>query len=694
MTPGWRSRGFVRARPMPLVTTESLLDDLRARIEAGYPLLFLRTWEEERWERLLADLLLEMERGVVVWSRTTGLQPPPDAQPARTLTGAALLDLLERYPQDHVFLLKDFHPDLNDPAVIRRLRDLAIALPERRQTLLFLDPVAHVPLELEKDAIILGLPLPQYDDFRGELDSVLTSLRGEQPTLELSPEDEDRLIKAVLGLTLSEGRKAWLRALRGQNGLTEQALAALISEKRALASASDLLEFYDLDAGVEDVGGLDELKEWLRRRALAYSPRAREQGIPLPKGALLLGVQGCGKSLTARATARLLSFPLIRLDISNVLSGQRGESEKNLRDVLHLVESIAPAVLWLDELEKGFAGLEGDSFNDATMARIVGSFLLWMQEQSKPIFVVATANSVTNLPPEMLRRGRFDELFFIDLPNYAERLQILKIHLTKKGWKPERFRLDILAEKTDGYSGAELEQVVAAAIIDAFGRGQVLTDDDLDRSRRHLVPLSKTMEDKIFALRQWAQDRCRRATSDNRVAQMLDMEQRQGFLDDAEQESENVPPWAALAQAGQLKAAIVEYVRTSGEVLFPQLVDDLSKYVDVTGDIGLAPRSNGNTVLWVGMSQELCELIMDLVSSRRIYIHPADPERYRRIQRGLRLPLLGEPTDEKLPRPKWLPASLRTGPHPVHAARLAKLGRIKVAGLRDEASVESGASAD
>lgn len=678
---------------MPLPHTEATLEDLRMRMEAGYPLLFLRSWEEERWERLLAELLLEMERGLVVWSRTQGLQPPPQAEPTPAQTALDVLHQLDRYPEDHVFLLKDFHPDLHDPHVVRRLRDLVQVLPARRQTLLLLDPVAKVPCELEKDALVLELPLPQYDDFRAELDNVLADLRRQEPRLELTADDEDRLIKGVLGLTLSEGRKAWCRALRGQTRLTDQALSALIAEKRTLAAASDLLEFHDLDAGVEDVGGLDELKEWLRRRALAYTPRAREQGIPLPKGALLLGVQGCGKSLTARATARLLSFPLIRLDMANLLSAQRGASEKNLREVLRLVESIAPAVLWLDEMEKGFAGLEGDSFGDATMARLVGSFLMWMQEQTKPIFVVATANSIQNLPPELLRRGRFDELFFIDLPNYAERLQILTIHLARRGWKPERFRLDLLAEHTEGYSGAELEQVVSAAIIDAFGRGQVLTDEDLDRARRNLVPLSKTMEDKIFALRQWAQDRCRRATSDNRVVQMLAAEQRHGWLEEADRQTEALPPWAALAQAGQLKAAIVEYVRQGGEVLFPQLIDDLQPYAAVVGDQGLAPRSNGNTVLWVGMSQELCELLIELVSSRRIYVHPTEVERYRRIQRGLKLPLLGEPTDEKLPRPKWLPASLRTTPHPVHAARLARLGRIRLAHTSGEAAGTSGATA-
>ncbi len=665
---------------MGVVTAESVLEDLRGRIDAGYPLLFLKTWEEHRWEGLIAELSLEMERGLVVWSATEGWQPPAQADSGRNVDPATILDQLAQYPPEHVFLLKDFHPYLKQPAVIRRLRDLVQELPARKQTLLFLDPVAQIPMELERDALSIPLPLPGYDEFRAALDEFLEAERQGDSPLELSPEQEDRLVKGVLGLSLQEGRKAWKRALQGATTLTDSALAALVSEKRALAAASEFLEFYDLDAGVDDVGGLDELKEWLRRRSMAYSPEARERGIPLPKGALLLGVQGCGKSLTARATAKLLAFPLVRLDIANLLSGARGSSEKNLRDVMHLVESIAPAVLWLDEMEKGFAGLEGDSFNDATMARLVGSFLLWMQELTKPVFVIATANSVTNLPPEMLRRGRFDELFFIDLPNFHERQHILKIHLSKKNWRPERFRVDELAEKTEGYSGAELEQMIAAAIIDAFGRGQVLTDEDLDRARRQLVPLSVTMEDKIFALRQWAQDRCRRATSDNRVTQMLDAEQRFSPLE-IEDDDRPLAPWEVLAQAGQVKAAIVEYVRAQGEVLFPQLITAMKPYMETTGEVGLAVKTNPNTVLWCGMSAEFCAALMELSIARRLYVHPAEPDEYRKQQAALKLPLLGEPTDEKLARPKWLPSSLRVGPHPVHAAKLARLARIQLANV-------------
>ena len=664
--------------------TEAVLDDIRARIESGYPLLFLKTAEEDRWERELAELALESERGLVTWTITCGLQPPISGEDHESPSASRLLTQIRDYPEEHLFLIKDFHPYLQDSLVLRQLRDLLPELIAQRKTLLLFGPVLQVPLELEKDSVRIELPIPDYDDLRDEFDQVLAVLRQAANPLQLSSDNEDRLIKAVMGLTAQEARKAWMRALRGRTELNDEVFTTLISEKRTLASGSDLLEFYDLDENVADIGGLDQLKEWMSKRAEAYSPRAREQGIPLPKGMLLLGVQGCGKSLTARATARLLSFPLMRLDIAALLGAQRGESEKNMRSVLSLVESIAPAVLWLDEIEKGFAGVEGDGVGaaDATMLRLVGTFLTWMAEIQKPIFVVATANSVENLPPEMLRRGRFDELFFVDLPNFEERKHILGIHLKKRGWKTEQFDLSDLARRTDGFSGAELEQIVVTALIEAFGNGQILSQEELERAWRSTVPLSVTMEDKIFALRNWAQDRCRRATSDSRVTAMLEAEQRIDTtripVDD--DDSAPLPPWAQLAASGQLKAGIVEYVRKEGDVLFPSLVEAMSPYMEVAGDQGLAVRSNPNTVLWAGMSQPLCELICELVSSKRLYIHPTDIERYKEIQKGVRLPILKEPTDEKIPRASWLAASLRTAPHPIHSARLSRIGRMKLGG--------------
>ena len=617
------------------------------------------------------------------WTVTSGLQPAGPTDLDGTPAPGLLLKQLESYASNHVFLIKDFHPYVNDPVIIRHLRDLLPVLIEQQKTVLMFGPSSSVPLELEKDSVKIELPLPDYDDLQQEFGQTLDALqRTQSQTLELTTFDEERLINSVLGLTAQEAKKAWLRVLRGQTKLTDHTFTTLIAEKRTLAAGSDFLEFYGLEENVADIGGLDQLKEWIAKRAEAYSPRAREQGVPLPKGMLLLGIQGCGKSLTARATARLLSFPLIRLDIAALLGAQRGESEKNMRTVLSLVESIAPAVLWLDEIEKGFAGVEndGETAADATMLRLLGTFLTWMAGLKQPIFVVATTNAIENLPPEMLRRGRFDELFFVDLPNFDERRNILDIHLRKRGWQTDTFDLDDLARRSEGFSGAELEQIVVTALIDAFGNQRVLSQADLELAWRSTVPLSVTMEDKIFQLRTWAQDRCRRATSDSRVTAMLDEDQRREAKRQAAEKSRTAatPAWMRLAAAGQMKAAIVEFVRAKGDVLFPELTDALDQYLTASGDQGLAVRSNPNLVLWTGLSQATGEMICELVTSKRLYVHPTDVERYKSIQRVVRLPLVKEPTDEKLPRATWLPSSLRTAPHPIHGGRLARIGRMKL----------------
>lgn len=663
------------------MSTETVLTDLKERILSGYPLLFFQSWEEDRWEQKLADLALELERGIVIWTASQGWQPPATTDANLAAVPSALANDILTYPADHLFLVKDFHPFLSDSLTVRRIRDALPQLIAERKTVVFLSPLTSVPAELVKDAVRLELPLPAYEDLRDELDEVLTQLHAQRSgPAHLTEADQDRLIKATMGLSSQEAKKAWQRALTGREEMSDEMIIEIIAEKRSLAQGSDLLEFYDLEEGVNDVGGLDQLKDWLHRRSDAYSPRAREQGIPLPKGVLLLGVQGCGKSLTARASARLLGFPLIRLDIANLLSSERGGTEKNLREVLRLCESIAPVVLWMDEMEKGFAGVEGVQNSDATMNRLVGSFLTWMMEVKKPVFVVATANSVEKLPPEMLRRGRFDELFFIDLPNYYERKNILEIHLQRRGWKPENFDLDTLAEKTEGFSGAELEQVVTSALIEAFGDGRLVNDDDLERCRRVTVPLSVTMEEKIFQLRQWAEERCRRATSDSRVTQMLEDEQRDSLRGGYEipVPEKELATWAALAKHGQFKAAVTEYIRGNGETNFPQLQTAMEDYLPTAGDQGLAVRTNPNIVLWSGMSQELCQIIVDLVASKRLYVHPTTLADYQSLNASLKLPTLFEPTDTKLTKPHWMPSALRTAPHPVHHARLSRIARMKL----------------
>ena len=424
------------------------------------------------------------------------------------------------------------------------------------------------------------------------------------------------------------------------------------------------------------MGGLEVLKEWLSQRADAFSERAKEQGIPMPKGVLLLGVQGCGKSLTARATARLLSFPLVRLDVANLLSSDRGSSERNLRSVLRLMETIAPAVLWLDEIEKGFAGGGEGPGTDATMSRLIGSFLTWMEARKAAVFVVATANSVANLPPEMLRRGRFDELFFVDLPNYHERKHILSIHLGKRGWKSDKYDLTSIANKSEGYSGAELEQVVVSAMIDAYGQGRVLAQEDLEKSREQLVPLSVTMEEKVFQLREWANTRCRRATSDSRVTQMLEEEQRHAqFLDEAEAAKEQ---WMELAEHGQLNAAVIEYLRRCDAAPFPKLQEDFAPFLTTTGEQGLALRADPNVVLWSGMSQELAELLSSLIAQRRIYIHATGIDMYKALGKALKLPVVEKLDETKQARPVWMPAAFRLLPPEGGSGRFARVARIKL----------------
>jgi SpoVK/Ycf46/Vps4 family AAA+-type ATPase len=664
------------------MNSTSALDQIRSRIVSRYTLLFLKTWEEERWETALSEVALDIERGLVVWTVTDGAQPPSNPDAAMSTDPHAFLDEIEAYPPEHLFLIKDFHPYLQDPRVVRKLRDLTTRLGAQQKTLLFMGPIVEIPIDLQKEAFSFDLPLPGIEEVRNELADVIDQLESSgEKVPELTPEFEEKLLKAVLGLTAREARKALLLSISGREQLDDEVFKTLVAEKRHLVQGSDLLEFYDLDEGVKDVGGLEVLKDWLLQRSEAFTERAREQGIPMPKGVLLLGVQGCGKSLTARATARLLSFPLVRLDVANLLSGDRGSSERNLRDVLRLMETIAPAVLWLDEIEKGFAGGgEGASGKgegqDTVMTRLVGGFLTWMEARKAPVFVVATANSIAGLPPEMLRRGRFDELFFVDLPNYHERINILGIHLGKRGWKPDKYDLATIANKSEGYSGAELEQIVSAAMIDAYGQGRVLAQDDLERARDQLVPLSITMEEKVFQLREWANTRCRRATSDSRVTKMIEEEQREAsFLEEEEPTKEQ---WMELAEHGQLNAAVIEYLRRCEEAPFPTLQEDFSPFLETSGEQGLALRADPNVVLWSGMSQPLAELLSSLISQRRIYIHQTPAETYKALGKGVKLPLLEKLDEQKQPRPVWMPAAFKLLPPDGGSGRFARVARIKL----------------
>jgi ATP-dependent 26S proteasome regulatory subunit len=655
------------------MATTDALDDLRRRIIAGYPILLLRTYEEQRWEDELADLALEVERGLVTWSATSGFQPPLGAN-SDTATVLEGLRQIDSYPAEHLFLLKDLHPYLAEPEIVRKLRDMLPALTRERKTLLLMSPVESLPVELIKDVTVIELPLPGPEEIRGQLHQCLAEA-GLTGASAITSRQEDRLVQAVLGLTTAEARNAFSKVLLGIDGFTEEVFPRLVAEKRHLIQGANLLEFFDLDEGLEDIGGLDSLKEWVQQRANAFAPEAQARGISNPRGVLLAGIQGCGKSLSARAIARILGFPLVRLDIGALLESARGGSEQNLRDVLKLMETIAPAVLWLEEIDKAFAGFDEEASSDATMSRLVGRFLTWLQEHRAPVFVVATANNVAKLPPEMLRRGRFDELFFVDLPNFHERLAIYRIHLAKRGWKPEKFDLDRLSEESDGYSGAEIEQVVNSAIIEAHAQNRMPTQIDLSEARERTVPLSVTMEDEIFQLREWARSRCRQATMDYRLIEVMEAEQRRGELPQAEK-SEN-PKWVQLAEHGQLAAAIVEYVRLLDHVQWGQLLEDLGPYANLRGDYGLVLRSDPKVAICIRISRELADLLCEYIDGKRLYLNRISLEEVAAGERP-QLPAIDDLIETRVNRAVWLPTKLRLVPPPGGSGRLAHVARIKM----------------
>jgi uncharacterized protein YajQ (UPF0234 family) len=480
---------------------------------------------------------------------------------------------------------------------------------------------------------------------------------------------------AVAGLTLTETSRAIRRSLFGAKKFDEEVITKLVAEKKYMLQGNDLLEFQDLKEATTDVGGLEGLKTWIDQRAKAFSAEAKAQGIKQPKGVFLLGVQGCGKSLSARVIARQLGFPLVRLDFSNLLQAGRGSSEKNLREVLRLMETISPAVLWMEELDKGFAGFSTESDADAAMSRMVGVFLTWMQEHEDPVFVVATANNIDNLPPEILRRGRFDELFFIDLPNPNERKNIFRIHLEKRQIDLSTIDLEKLSIKTEGYSGAEIEQIVNSTVIEAYTQNRAVTMHDLLEMRDLTVPLSVTMEEPIFQLREWARSRCRPATPDSRVMRMMEEENRLG--DSLTNEKPQKRKWEEYLENNLFGEAFVEYVKFKDLGYFPDLIHNVSRHMITTGDYDLVLESDNMVKLWQGISQEFAEQIAKYIHNKRVYVHVIDVAEYQKQNQLLHLPVIKTLRDSKYPKQVWLPSQLRPMPPAEGSGRLAKVQVLK-----------------
>ncbi|GMW00750.1 MAG: ATPase [Candidatus Hydrogenedentota bacterium] len=497
------------------------LRELDLLIRARHSLIYIVTWEEDRARRMIMEVAQTQQKSLFEWSITDGLrcmtasQEPPQAG-KRSREPLAVLNEVLQTNIPAIYILKDFHTYLESPEIVRQLRDLGQALRRTRKTIILVSPNLTVPSELEKSLSILDLPLPGYDELNELLNK---SIGGSQRKFQvrLTDADRDAIIKAAQGLTLTEAENAFAMAIVSDQSLDADDVDAVAREKRQVIRKSGVLEYYDVSEDLSAVGGMDLLKDWLGKRIRAFSPEARKYGLPQPKGILLMGVQGCGKSLIAKTIASSWRLPLLRMDMSRIFQGYIGSSELNMRKAVTLAESLAPIVLWIDEIEKAFSGVEGSSSTDAgTTARVVGTFLTWIQEKTAPVFVVATANNVQGLPPELLRKGRLDEIFFVDLPMAEERKEILAIHLAKKNRNSANFGLDELAELSDGFSGAELEQAIVSAMHDSFFDHRELDTRDIARSIGETVPLSVTMRERIAELRTWSADRARPVSSNQR----------------------------------------------------------------------------------------------------------------------------------------------------------------------------------
>ena len=499
---------------------ENFLQDIETLIRARYPILYIVSPEEMRVQQLLTRLAENRQKNLFEWSCATGLVPSGTSiQQNKTRNNAsrdpliALEQVIEQV-EPALFLFKDLHPFLNKSnfAVIRKLKEIALHLKNSFKTIVLVSPVLEVPIELEKEITVLNLPLPGEGEISELLDGIVEEMRRfKQVTISLDEPGRQKLLQAARGLTLAEAENVFARILVQNERLSGDDVPAVLDEKRQIVRKNGLLEYYDFDQDFSAVGGLASLKDWLRKRALAFSGQAQTFGLPTPRGVLLIGVQGCGKSLCAKAVSSLWQVPLLRFDIGRMFGSFVGSSEENMRRAIAVAESVAPAILWVDEIDKAFAGTQhhGDS---GAGARVLATFLTWLSEKTSPVFVVATANDISNLPPELLRKGRLDEIFFIDLPSMEERDEIFRIHLTRRGRNPAEFEIENFAALAEGFSGAEIEEAINSALYDAFYEEANLTSDHLFRALRKSVPLSRTMEEQLTELRRWAAGRARPAS--------------------------------------------------------------------------------------------------------------------------------------------------------------------------------------
>lgn len=477
-------------------------EDFELLLRARYPLIYIPTQEEERAEGAIAlSAKRQGNRAVYTWDFVDGYQGNPTDEGFAQRNPLQALELVNKLTVNApaIFILRDFHRFLDDVAVSRKLRNLARQLKSQPKNIVLLSTELLIPNDLSEVLNVLDFPLPSGADIHKEVEQLLTATNSR-----LEGKALDDLVRSCQGLSMERIRRVLSRAIATHGQIGPDDVGLILEEKRQTIRQTQILDFYPAKENISDIGGLDNLKDWLLRRGGAFSERARQYGLPHPRGLLLAGIQGTGKSLTAKAISHHWHLPLLRLDVGRLFAGLVGESESRTRQMIQLAEALAPCILWIDEIDKAFAGFEGRG-DSGTTSRVFGTFITWLAEKQSPVFVVATANNIQSLPPEILRKGRFDEVFFVGLPTTEERQDIFSVHLSRlRPHNLSSYDLGRLAYETPDFSGAEIEQCIIEAMHLGFSQNRDFTTDDILEAASQIIPLARTAQEQVQFLQEWA----------------------------------------------------------------------------------------------------------------------------------------------------------------------------------------------
>jgi len=497
--------------------------DLDILVRARYPVIWVESFEENRVIKIVKSIIGiddqdENSKTIYIWSGTTGLTDIHGNQVKEGTEDPLLaMETIDETDQPMVVIFKDLHRYIEDIVVYRKLRDLHQNLKTTHKTIIIISPVLNIPVELQKVITVVSLPLPSTDELNTVMESVISAaednahqnnIPGQIEIFKLIRDEletnRDTILNTGLGLTVDEFENVIARSIVQHRQIR---LETIIAEKEQIIKKSGILEFFTSQEDMTEVGGLETLKDWIFQRKLAFNKEAKEFGLKTPKGVFLCGPPGTGKSLVAKVISKHMEMPLLRLDVSKIYGSLVGQSEQNIAQALKTAEAVAPSILWLDEIEKALAGSQSSGTTDSGVsARVFGTFLQWLQDHDTPVFVIATSNNPTAIPPEFIRAGRFDQVFMVDLPQKSERYDIFKIHINKTGRDADTYNLGEFARQTDGFSGAEIEAVINDAMYGSYFNMHELDEEAIISAIKTTIPLSKKRKTEIDALRKWGTD--------------------------------------------------------------------------------------------------------------------------------------------------------------------------------------------